>query len=415
MTDPVMKDHILVIFTSNYPYDTGEEFFSGELEHLKTNYSIEIVPVSAINLSTKRTLEFKVNNWLIDHLRIIPLLRQTIASVFSVKFYEALFIECRTVKKIGVYELKRLVSQYAKARIAAKLIRQILQTNRNRQVIFYSYWLDFPILGFKFIKKTGNYKVIARAHGIDLFADQNIRGYVPLQLQKIALLDKLILVSDSGMRYLLQKYGNQLANKLVVSKLGVTKMFPNHLQYDVKNLCLISISSCVEIKRINLIIDLIAKVREYGVDLTWQHIGYGDLFDNMEEYAALKLKKGFLFHGYQSNYEVQGMLATNSFAALISCSFSEGGNPVSMQEAQAYGLPIIATDVGGVSEVFEQYDCGWLIERDFVLEDVAAMLAAELCNPELRLIKSDGASRSFISKYQAEVNYSEFCRLLQEL
>ena len=86
-----------------------------------------------------------------------------------------------------------------------------------------------------------------------------------------------------------------------------------------------------------------------------------------------------------------------------------------MQEAQAYGLPIIATNVGGVAEIFDNYNCGWLIARDFNLEDVASMLAVELCNPELCLIKSENSYRSFVSKYQAEVNYSAFCKLLQEL
>lgn len=408
-----MKKNKIILFSANYPYNTGEEFLATELSYLNARFDVTIVPFSVSQIQCNREPQLKIDRYLMENIDVFNLCYATIKNVFSIRFYQSLYQEHNVVGKLSIHELKRFISQYAKARITAKFVRNILYSSQS-QVIFYCYWLDFPILAFKFIQCKTNYKIISRAHGVDLFADQNIRGYVPLQLQKIKLLDRLILVSDNGMRYLLQKYGNQLANKLVVSKLGVTKMFPNHLQYDVKNLCLISISSCVAIKRIKLIIDLIAKVREYGVDLTWQHIGDGELFNEVQEYAVFKLKYGFFFHGYQSNYEVQRTLASNSFAALINCSFSEG-LPISMQEAQAYGLPIIATDVGGVSEVFEQYDCGWLIERDFVLEDVAAMLAAELCNPELRLIKSDGASRSFISKYQAEVNYSKFCRLLQEL
>ncbi|MBY0244072.1 MAG: hypothetical protein K2Q03_01320, partial [Sphingobacteriaceae bacterium] len=323
-----MKKNKIILFSANYPYNTGEEFLATELSYLNARFDVTVVPFSVSQIQCNREPQLKIDHYLMENIDIFNLCYATIKNIFSIRFYQSLYQEHDVVGKLGIHELKRFISQYAKARITAKFVRNILYSSQS-QVIFYSYWLDFPILAFKFIKKTDNYKVIARAHGIDLFADQNIRGYVPLQLQKIKLLYRLILVSDNGMKYLLSKYGNQLADKLVVSKLGVSKVFSNNQQYDVKNLCLISISSCVAIKRIKLIIDLIAKVREYGVDLTWQHIGDGELFNEVQEYAVFQLKYGFFFHGYQSNYEVQRTLATNSFAALINCSFSEG-LPISM-------------------------------------------------------------------------------------
>lgn len=409
-----MKKRKIILFSASYPFNTGEEFLSIELSYLSDLFDVTVVPFSVEHIECNRDTQLKIDRYLIDNVNIFNLLCAAARNLFSVEFYKSLCQEHRIVGRLGIHEVKRFVSQFSKARITAKFISKTLNQTQQ-QVIFYCYWLDFPTLAFKFIKPTANYKLISRAHGIDLFADQNIHGYIPLQLQKIRLLDRLILVSDNGMQYLLKKYGSQLEHRFVVSKLGVSKIFPNTQQYNGKSLCLVSISSCVSIKRINLIIDLIAKIREYGVDLTWQHIGDGELFDEMQEYAASRLKYGFSFHGYKPNYEVQRTLATNSFAALISCSYSEGGNPVSMQEAQAYGLPIIATNVGGVAEVFDSYDCGWLIERDFILDNVAAMLAVELCNSEMCLIKSENAYKSFISKYQAEVNYSAFCRLVQEL
>lgn len=408
-----MKKSKVILFSANYPYNIGEEFLATELVYLNNVFDVVVVPCAVNQIKCNRDPKLAIDRYLIDNIKIFNLLYAALKNLCSIGFYRSLYQERQTVGRLGLHGIKRFMSQYAKARITARFIQNTLGLTQQ-QVIFYCYWLDFPVLAFKFIQPQDNYKIISRAHGVDLFADQNIRGYVPLQLQKIRLLDRLILVSDNGMEYLLSKYGNQLRDKLVVSKLGVSKIFPNNQPYDGKNLCLISISSCVVIKRIHLIIDLITKIRDHGVNLVWQHIGDGDLFSQIQKYAATNLKNGFLFHGYKSNYEVHEILAKNQFTALINCSFSEG-LPISMQEAQAYGLPIIATNVGGVAEIFDNYNCGWLIARDFNLEDVASMLAVELCNPELCLIKSENSYRSFVSKYQAEVNYSAFCKLLQEL
>ncbi len=408
-----MKKSKVILFSANYPYNIGEEFLATELVYLNNVFDVVVVPCAVNQIKCNRDPKLAIDRYLIDNIKIFNLLYAAVKNLCSIGFYRSLYQERQTVGKLGLHEIKRFMSQYAKARITARFIQNTLSLTQQ-QVIFYCYWLDFPVLAFKFIQPQDNYKIISRAHGVDLFADQNIRGYVPFQLQKIRLLDRLILVADNGMEYLLNKYGNQLRDKLVVSKLGVSKIFPNNQPYNGKNLCLISIASCVSIKRVHLIIDLIAKIRDYGVNLVWEHIGGGDLFNQIQEYAATRLKNGFLFHGYKSNYEVHEILAKNQFTALINCSFSEG-LPISMQEAQAYGLPLIATNVGGVAEIFDNYDCGWLIERDFNLEDVASMLAVDLCNPELCLIKSENAYKSFMSKYQAEVNYSAFCKLLQEL
>ena len=214
------------------------------------------------------------------------------------------------------------------------------------------------------------------------------------------------------MSYLLKKYGPQISNKLAISKLGIRKLYASALSenFSYKKHKIISVSGCVAIKRIHLIIDLIAKLRTIGLPIEWHHIGGGELLNKLVNYAQVHLQSDFLFYGYQTNGQVQEILANNNYTAFISCTFSEGGNPVSMQEAQAYALPIIATNVGGVPEVLADYDCGWLLERDFDLENVAKRLSHDLNNAEIMKRKSQDAYKSYLAKY-----YTQFCKALLEL
>lgn len=410
-----MNRNYLFIFTNSYPYNQGEEFFAAELEYLQKFFAVELIPTSVPKIMANRDLNVKVNDHLLKKITPVNLALSFISNLVSRTFYKSLISEIRSVSNFGFHELKRCLSQLAKARITAELCEKIILNYKTNNVIFYNYWLDFPVLAFKFIDNP-DVRLIARAHGIDLFADQNINGYVPLQLQKINQLSALFLVSDRALDYLVKRYGNSIRAKLYVAKLGITKLYHTNEFACTKNLLkIVSISSCEAIKRIHLIIDLLSLLKAAGVVLEWHHVGGGKLLDELKHYAKSKLGTGCIFYGYMANDEVQQILAKGGFSVFISCTASEGGNPVSMQEAQAYSLPIIATDVGGVPEVLEGFDCGWLLPRDFDLPAAAKMLAQDLVNQEVLQRKSANAYKSFLSKYQAEKNYTSFCYLLRAI
>ena len=69
----------------------------------------------------------------------------------------------------------------------------------------------------------------------------------------------------------------------------------------------------------------------------------------------------------------QGM-QTGGLDGLINVSESEG-LPVSMMEAQMAGLPVIGTDVGGVSEIVRP-DTGILLPKDFTQDQFDAAVLA---------------------------------------
>lgn len=97
-----------------------------------------------------------------------------------------------------------------------------------------------------------------------------------------------------------------------------------------------------------------------------------------------------------------------SFDLFVNVSSSEG-IPVSIMEAMSFGIPCIATDVGGSGEiVIDRYN-GILLKDDFRIQDFIQALDWYLkmdSNTILELRKN--VYLSWERKYNAETNYTEF-------
>lgn len=404
----------LFIFTAQYPLGIGEEFITSEIPILQQYFDIIIVPFNSPNSYNNRDYALKLNRSLIDIFSKKSWKLKAMLSLLQVQLYRELKNEIQVNNIFGFNELKRAIGHFYQAKITAKLINSILTQNKTEHIIFYNYWLDFTVFAFLFVKHK-NYNVISRAHGYEIYPEQNKNDYIPFQLRKINILDILFTASDAGKKYLLGKYGKAIKPSIVSSTLGINKLFKSCDYSNSDVLKIVSVSYCVDIKRINLIIDLINALHLENLKIEWHHIGDGVLLENLQKYAKKMLHCKYIFWGYKTNKEVQYMLSSMGYNVFISCTYSEGGNPVSMQEAQAYSLPIIATNVGGVSEVLENYDCGWLLDRDFDVKKIALILKNDLTNPSLLKLKSDNAYKSYLEKFQAKKNYALFAKQLLEI
>jgi len=78
----------------------------------------------------------------------------------------------------------------------------------------------------------------------------------------------------------------------------------------------------------------------------------------------------YLITGEISNNEILNEYRKNYYDIFISVSETEG-LPVSIMEAISFGIPIIATDVGGTNEIVKNNVNGWLINKDFDVKDLA--------------------------------------------
>jgi glycosyltransferase involved in cell wall biosynthesis len=124
--------------------------------------------------------------------------------------------------------------------------------------------------------------------------------------------------------------------------------------------------------------------------------------------AASKLNNiDYSFMGQVSNKEVVSYYKNNHVDLFINVSESEG-IPVSIMEVISFGIPVVATDVGGTSEIVEDGYNGLLITKDFSEEELTEIFVDAITGKININSYREGARKVWIDKYSCEKNYNEF-------
>ncbi|SEO34992.1 Glycosyltransferase involved in cell wall bisynthesis [Salinihabitans flavidus] len=122
---------------------------------------------------------------------------------------------------------------------------------------------------------------------------------------------------------------------------------------------LVFVGRLAAVKGIAVLLEALATLRESHPDLHLTLIGDGPERVALEGRARqLGVKGCVTFAGYRSQDEVAGTLRGSDL--LVLPSFAEGV-PVVLMEAMAAGLPVVATQVAGVSELVEDGVSGRLV------------------------------------------------------
>lgn len=407
----------LFLFTNFFPNKGGEPFLLKEFEFAKERFK---------------------------KIRIFPLYENTgqkvIASSGNVNFYAS---PLRNPKNRGQIFLKGVFNQaplgfhvremfskviflwpkkvywlsvsfcVARAVMASKAYRQMLaEIESSNQPVLYFYWGDNFCWIIPYLRQTlknKNTKIVVRLHGSDLY--ENLKGnYAPLRAQIFANSDLLVPISEHGYKFLNQRYA-AFKQKFVVSRLGVADHGLNRSSlahpYHV-----VSVSNIVPLKRVDKIFEILQKTKS---DVVWHHFGSGPLEDDLK--ARVKnCRKGLTIrlHGQTANSDLNVFYTLQPVNLFINCSASEG-LPVSIMEALSFGIPIMATNVGGTSELVSPTN-GQLIEQNFSV-DTAALIIDKLLNLNENDTKTmrENARKTFEEKVMATKNYFDFYNKINEL
>ena len=251
---------------------------------------------------------------------------------------------------------------------------------------------------------------ISRAHGSDIYEEKTETAYLPLLRFSASNLNAIFFVSKDGKSYFEEK--TKMKNPdFFVSYLGV-----NRPDFDItkakrsNKYVIVSCSNMIPLKRIDLIIYALASVK-CAREIEWFHFGDGILRTGLEEIAGKTLGslKGitYRFMGYYPNDDLLRFYSANRVDLFINASSTEGV-PVSIMEAQSFGIPVIATDVGGVNEVVNE-GTGSLMQADFSPEDLAQLIEhySGLNEKESDGIRAN-AMRNWELNFNSATNYQEF-------
>ena len=259
-----------------------------------------------------------------------------------------------------------------------KIIKKEIDTGND--IYLYSFWLSrpaFAVASFNRDRKTNIKRIVSRTHRYDLYEEENDLQYLPFRRFITENLDTLYFSSRDTIEYFKSK-NYSAHNKYPEYKLSYLGTKMPGWRKEKKNENRIVLVSCAFImprKRLDLIIQVVKKIKDTGVNIKWIHIGNGESENEVKELAKKELQGiEYSFVGKLDDKDIYKLYQKENADFFINMSDSEG-IPVSIMEVLSEGIPAIARDVGGNSDaVIDGYD-GILINKNSISDTELSNLA----------------------------------------
>ncbi len=415
-----MKDCLLLL-TKVFPFDKGEEFIEDEISVLaKTFEKVIIIATSTTDHPVQtRTVPENVSVHYIRASKVKRSLPGAISRQFPFKDYKGYSgkDECKVVK--GSLKKKLYLSYFiAKSEIvydeAVKILLQY-KLEEYDGVTFYSYWFhDIAMVALRLKRYCAAKakRAVSRAHGYDLYAYRNSADYLPLRYYILKNIDNVFPCSENGSNYLKERYPDY-SDKIQTAYLG-TRDFGTGKESSGSTIHIVSCCHITPIKRVELLAQSLAQLSSSGFNLKWTHFGGGEALNELIKYSEQNLSfMEYDFVGEVKNSELMDFYKNNPVDLFINTSSSEG-LPVSIMEACSFGIPTIATDVGGTSEIVKDGETGFLINADFTPDKLAEKIKSVILLPTEEKKKLRENCRSlYLSKFSANDNFANFAQKIK--
>lgn len=387
----------LYLFTNFYPYSHIECFLEDEIIYLAREFDqVYLVPY----FYDDEVRSFPNNCTLIPSEDAFPYKREICFNKKTIiPFIKEFFSE-------GTYKSKekarRLVSSFFQ-------INHVLNSDRIKKILYgltpddvlYFYWGvgNNAITAFVDTKA----KTVSRFHGQwDLWEDE-YHGYLPFRKKIMSKLDAVAAISSKGFEFIGNKYPYA---KLNIFPLGS----PDYGECEENRQCseirVLSCSYVIPLKRVDLIFRSLLEMKD--VDIVWTHIGDGADFEKIKTMVHSnshpRLKVNLI--GRLDHEGVMRYMKLHKFDVFLNLSTLEGV-PVSIMEAISFDIPVVATNVGGTSDVVKS-ESGLLVSANPSENEVADAIR--------KVVKGTYSPRKFwLNHYSAEKNYSKFSRFINNL
>jgi glycosyltransferase involved in cell wall biosynthesis len=392
----------LFLFTIHYPYGSGETFVENEIKVLSERFkTIYVFPISGSGLPRQMPQNVKVAKWNDSYnYSGKNILKKNWLYFFKILIFE--FLHSKDKIKI-IRNFAEVRSGLLQNLARAEHLNRYIDQNNGIKPVYYTYWFDdwATVLGVLKSKQIIPH-YLSRAHGFDLYSERRKGGFIPFRSFQLATVKKVFVVSREGLSYLCEKYPSQ-CSKIDSGYLGVFDKGINPFKEE-NAFTLVSCSNLIPVKRVHLIIEILKNVK---IEMNWIHFGTGEL---MEELIALShqlpahIKVDF--KGQKSNMEILAFYKAVPVNLFVNVSESEG-IPVSIMEAMSFGIPVAATDVGGVSEIVNK-NTGFLLQSDFDTLQVSDIINNYKALAFNSIGFREGVKKFWDENFNADKNYNNF-------
>ena len=322
-----------------------------------------------------------------------------------------LYEEIIALKRSRRLSLNKIVDLFvflSRAHHEARVVDRALKNEKKDDLLLYSYRFEYqPYVAILLKRKWGGSQhIVSRAHGYDLYEDRHASNYIPLRNYILNHVDYVFPCSKYGEDYMNRNYEKAKA-EIACRYLGTVDCGERTYEKDMDVFRIVSCSNVIKVKRLEKIINALAMIK--GIKIEWTHYGDGPLLDEIRKLAKDRLGDNVkaAFPGNVDNRELLRIYGCRDFDIFLNVSSSEG-LPVSIMEAMSFGIPCIATNVGGTSEIVNEEN-GVLLKPDAEANEIAEAVEGIIAMDKDRYLALRARARAFWnSHFNSDSNYSVF-------
>jgi len=413
---------ILLFITKKFPFGNGEEFIENEVQYLAERFDKVIITSVSVDrrASRKRAVPenfqvVRINDFSDAKLRYLTYLFRAIPRLLSLEMIRELVVHKGLLKKAAV------MYSYARMKRNLKKLHKRIKTENfahDDLLTIYSYWfIDTAHLACKLKERFQNdclVNAVSRAHGYDLFPERNRSRIIPFRNQCMDKIDKVFPCSQNGTKYLQKEYP-QYASKVVTAYLGTADRGAGRArQSNDEQFCIVTCSSIRRIKRVELVARALQRLEVEGTsNVRWFCIGNGPLLEKLKDFVSRSIHQiEVTFLGRLANSELMRFYKNTPVDVFVNVSEHEG-LPVSIMEAQSFGIPAIATDVGGTSEIVVDGQTGILLPKEHTEQELSLAILKIMhlpCSEYMNLRRTVRERWELL--FDAKKNYRKFAEFL---
>ena len=412
----------LQLFTDTFPYGYGEPFLKDELPVLAQNFEKIVIhplhweegplrPLPEGVVLGETLLDFSPN----DRMKLLWKGLFNTAPLSLGEYF-------RTSSYLSKSKTKVFLSYWLLKRSLWKSARDFVNTTDKTQEICYFYWGDKTVQLWPAIKRWApDYVGVVRLHGSDLF--EEVKGFLPYRKEYLSAADLLVTVSQAGATYLKERYPYIDPQKIQCFPLGFSNTTPYRNRMNREGIFeIVSCSNVVPLKRVELIAKALDKIQIAKLTegkfhkIRWTHFGGGSMMHKLQRQVLMLQDSDLevILAGRKERADILNYYDQYPVDLFINVSSSEGV-PVSIMEAMSFGIPVIATAVGGTPELVSDA-CGKIIPPQINEHDLKGYIEDFILQSfEKRSELSACAYQVWKKNWDAETNAKQFTDYLHSI
>jgi colanic acid/amylovoran biosynthesis glycosyltransferase len=349
----------IAYFVEIFPQDTETFILRQICASVEAGHDVYVFPVAS---STSRSVQPAVDEYALRERTFAPNARSSLPQAVSrpagvrehLAAWRSLFTTMRTYGRLGIRQVADHLRTFSPASFDV-IHAHFGPSARRAALLIEMGWIEGPL--------------IATFHGFDV--NVLMRRYPSSIYQPVFDHAAEITVGSTFMHRLMSWMGAP-ADRLAVRPMGVPlddfPYRPVRANGPHNETVFITVGSVSEHKGQTVAIEALAKLPSETHPWHYHIVGGGPLETTLRNrIAELDIGSRITIHGWTSTDEVQKLLSESDILlhpARQSDSGSVESQGVALAEAHAVGLPIIASDCGGISDTVIDAKTGYLVPPD---------------------------------------------------